>query len=697
MSVCILLTASCTLDYKGALEDLQNKIDALNQSRDDLEVITANLGPLRDVLLIRQAGDPVVSVTPSEKGYDFEFKNNGTVHVMNQTAGISVGNGNDSYYWTVGSTPITDANGVNLPISVSPQFSIEDGSISVSGDGHDWTAVALSENPVVQKVEDGEDCIAVTFLGGSVVEFPKESKIQVALSGDGSTMASEGRAVVDFLVSGTTGEYTVTPLLADGWDAEVDWENNVKGKVIFTAPAPVSDGSARLLFCDGIGHMTAADIDFSNLTVDETFPVMYPGWDAYSIAAEGGVADVTIYTNQDDYGVAIEDGAAWLSRAQTRAVREDVVSFAADKNETGAMRSALVTITAVNFEKKVVIFQEPLPVASGENLSANGTANCYIVSGEGDYYFDATVMGCGDSGIIAGVEFHSETSVLFPESVAIVFNHNDVVSDVTLDKTAGIVRFHATGAEGNAFISVKNSRNTVVWSWHIWCTDSPRERTHTNPDQLQFTVLDRNLGATSADPADGEATYGLYYQWGRKDPFDLTAATTGMATNSSHAFAFAIRYPQRAYSEDGNADGNWYGGLNDYLWGNPDYGRNHYLKDLVKTIYDPCPVGYMIPPANTFLIFEDETRTRFTEAGLIVRGDYGQEDFYPWAGRLHKNMNTRGREVALWHSCSARYGSLENAGGAQTRVEKETGMLYKYQGDIRARALPIRCVKQVAE
>jgi hypothetical protein len=244
---------------------------------------------------------------------------------------------------------------------------------------------------------------------------------------------------------------------------------------------------------------------------------------------------------------------------------------------------------------------------------------------------------------------------------------------------------------------VKNSRGTVVWSWHIWCTDTPRERTHTNPDQLQFTVLDRNLGATSADPADGEATYGMYYQWGRKDPFDRAAATTGMATNSSHAFAFAIRYPQRAYSEDGNAEGNWYGSLNNYLWGNPDYGKNRYLKDLIKTIYDPCPVGYMVPPANAFLIFEDATRTEFTDAGLIVRGDYGQEDFYPWAGRMYKNMNTAGKEVALCHSCAARYGAKEDAGGAQTRVEKETGTIYRYQGDIRARALPVRCVKQVTE
>ena len=144
-------------------------------------------------------------------------------------------------------------------------------------------------------------------------------------------------------------------------------------------------------------------------------------------------------------------------------------------------------------------------------------------------------------------------------------------------------------------------------------------------------------------------------------------------------------------------EGVIYNGLSDWLWGNPDYGRSHYLKDLAKSIYDPCPVGYMVPPANTFLIFKDETRSQFTDSGIFVHGDYGQIIFFPWAGRLSNDMNRNGIELALWHSSAARHKSLEDGGGAQTRVDKATGTMYWYEGDMRARALPIRCVKQVAD
>ena len=648
--------------------------------------------------MIAQAGDPIISVTPQGDGYLFKFKNNGEVNVKNQTDGVSVGYEDGEFFWTLGGEPLKDASGKNAVITVSPDFRISGGLLEISTDGKkSWKALDADASDVIKSVKDNPSDIAVTFLGGTEVVFPKEAVMQVALSGDGSTMATNGKATVDFLLSGKTDSFTVTPLLPEGWNADVVWETSNKGKVVFTAPAASAAQTARLFFCDGIGNMIASDIDFDALTVDESFPVMYPAWEAYSISAEGGNIDVVLVNNLDEYDTTLEPGVSWLSEARTKAVREDVITLIAEPNDNKQMRSATVTFTAGAYVKTVVVWQEGKLTPTGSDLSANGTANCYIVSQEGDYCFNATIMGCGNDGIIEGAEFHATEATLAPESAAILFNDNDVISDVAFDKETGIISFHATGNKGNAGITVKNARNIVIWSWHIWCTDIPKERTHTNPDYLQFTVMDRNLGATSANPADGDATCGLYYQWGRKDPYTALGATSNMTVNTAHAFAFAIRYPQRAYTSDGNSDGNWYSGLDNYLWGNPDYGKSHYLKDLEKTIYDPCPIGYMVPPANTFLIFKDESRSQFTEEGIIVHGDYGQINFFPWAGRMYKNMNTKGAEVALWHSSAARYNSKEDAGGAQTRVEKETGKMYWYEGDIRARALPIRCVKQVTD
>ena len=693
LAICALV--SCSRDYSADIADLQNQIDNLSGNVSVLETITANLGPLRDVLLIQQAGDPVISVTPQADGYLFKFKNNGEVTVKNQTNGISVGSEGGEFFWTLGGEPLKDASGKNAVITVSPEFRISDGKIEVSTDGQkSWKALDPDAGDVIKKVEDKASDVTVNFLGGTEVVFPKEIVMEVMLSGDGSTMATTGKATVDFLLSGKTDSYTVTPLLPEGWSADVIWENNIKGKVVFSGIAAAAQ-TARLFFCDGIGNMIASDIDFDKLAVDENFPVMYPAWEAYSVPADGGTVDVILVNNREDYVVDLDPDNTWLTKVNTKAIREDVITFRAEPNDSEQMRSAVITFTSGSYVKVLVIWQESKPTLSGENLSADGTANCYIVSREGDYYFDAKVMGCGEGGVFDGVDFYTETLELFPESLTVYLNQNDAVSNVRLQDNK--IYFHASGNKGNACISIKNSMNRVVWNWHIWCTDVPRERTYTNPDQLQFTVMDRNLGALSTDPSDGENTYGMFYQWGRKDPYERSVVVNNMYQNTSHYFRTAIMYPQRPFAKEGNAEGNWYDGLNNYLWGNPDYAKSHYLKDLKKTIYDPCPVGYMVPPANTFLIFEDKTRSICTDEGIYIHGDYGQIIFFPWAGRTYRNFDTSGSELAFWHSSAGRWNALEDGGGAQTIVNKETGNVIFYNGDMRARALPIRCVKQVTE
>ena len=72
-----------------------------------------------------------------------------------------------------------------------------------------------------------------------------------------------------------------------------------------------------------------------------------------------------------------------------------------------------------------------------------------------------------------------------------------------------------TFREGNAVIAARDIDGEILWSWHIWFTDQPEEQSYRNG---AGTVMDRNLGATSATPGDPGAL-GLLYQWGRTDPF----------------------------------------------------------------------------------------------------------------------------------------------------------------------------------
>ncbi|MGM9780754.1 MAG: hypothetical protein ACI3Y7_02755 [Candidatus Cryptobacteroides sp.] len=93
---------------------------------------------------------------------------------------------------------------------------------------------------------------------------------------------------------------------------------------------------------------------------------------------------------------------------------------------------------------------------------------------------------------------------------------------------------------GNAVIALyeedDKGNKTIIWTWHIWLTEEPGivlsdgacdGRSYTtagitfSSDAASGTmeIMDRNLGAISANPEDGWKTYGLYYQMGRKDPF----------------------------------------------------------------------------------------------------------------------------------------------------------------------------------
>ncbi len=695
LSLCAVFAVSCT-DYKLQIEEAQAKIEQLKLNKADMELYANGVGTLRNFLLVAQTGDPIISFhSVEEGGYLATFKNNGEVPLAYSAGGVTAMSRDGRYYWAF--------NGKMLPgeaeISVTPEFRINDDSkIEISVDGKkNWTVLEGGGIDMVPVIGEDNESITITLQGGEEVVLEKEIQLEVALSGDGSTMATEGTAVVDFMLEGKGSEFTVTPLTGDGWKSSVVWENNIKGKISFKAPAAGENLTARVYFCDSYGHAKVADIDFAALTVDEDFPVMYPAWDAYNIGFAGGEIAVSLFTNEI-YDVEIEEGADWLAKVDTKAVREDILKFSASANNSSDMRSARVIVSAYKYVQQFVIWQDGKKAAAGQDLSADGTANCYIVSEAGDYSFDATVMGNGEAGLVSGNDFDIPTVKIEPKEIKVWLNENDVISDVRFDEATGRIYFHATGTKGNAAISVTNGRYSL-WSWHIWCTDIPQDRTHTNPDGLQYTLLDRNLGATGANAEDGEATYGLYYQWGRKDPYTSNMVLTNMYTNSGHSFAFGIRYPMRPYKYDGNFAQSWYGTSrnSNYLWGNADYAKSKYLKDLEKSIYDPCPNGYMVAPSNALLIFEDSSRTEFREDGVKIRGDYGQENFFPYAGRVYQGNSEIGKELDLWHSTPCRWDVYEDAGGCLTRIYKDERSIYFYQGDIRSRAVPVRCVKQVSE
>ncbi|WP_419522549.1 DUF4906 domain-containing protein [Alistipes finegoldii] len=249
-------------------------------------------------------------------------------------------------------------------------------------------------------------------------------------------------------------------------------------------------------------------------------------------------------------------------------------------------------------------------------LDTNGTANCYIAPKKlTRYSFDATVMGKGDWSTNIQPKKLSGTTAKVIWETELHDGYGDVISYAFYEK--GRIYF-ATGSKyGNALIGLFDASGTCIWSWHIWAVDYDPEE-HAEIYSSGATFMDRNLGAMS----EGLTQRGLYYQWGRKDPFiypeNATSATTPKTTYNLEGYPFEVRgnigsdyttllpgytidwataHPTtvmvRPFKKTGCID-SWLLVTNPNLWGNATSGSIASAKSK-KSIYDPCPPGWKVP------------------------------------------------------------------------------------------------------
>ena len=263
------------------------------------------------------------------------------------------------------------------------------------------------------------------------------------------------------------------------------------------------------------------------------------------------------------------------------------------------------------------------------NLSENGIANCYIVPQAGLYSFNAKAIGNGEFGLVEGATFHTRNTAISPVSAELLWCDSEgAITGISYDESNGQITFIATGAEGNAVIAAKDSEGNIIWSWHIWMTDQPAEHLYKNSTG-QYLVLDRNLGATRADRGSGENDWkeaqGLAYQWGRKDPFTRNRYEEGMSDqNAAYRVSLdlvsvetTIKNPDMFY---GSGHSFWIDEYNDVLW-----------SDYMKTIYDPCPVGYRVAYGNVWRSFtktEDDIYGEYSKYNISGGYDNGWNFIY---------------------------------------------------------------------
>ena len=227
------------------------------------------------------------------------------------------------------------------------------------------------------------------------------------------------------------------------------------------------------------------------------------------------------------------------------------------------------------------------------NLSSNGTANCYIVSASGKYCF-RLIKGNG----MAKIANAAKAEVLWESRNYGTFNAGDFIKQVNIQGDFVTFETPSSFKEGNALIAVKDSTGTILWSWHIWLTDKPKEQVYYRNAGV---MMDRNVGAMDVYDLDG---LGMMYQWGRKDPFlpsrnfkkgvSETISSTGSfkdvkSTETTGTIQYAIENPTSFITAD-----------YDWLFG-ADLGSNDNRWSNYKTIYDPCPPGWRVPDSTLWM------------------------------------------------------------------------------------------------
>lgn len=319
---------------------------------------------------------------------------------------------------------------------------------------------------------------------------------------------------------------------------------------------------------------------------------------------------------------------------------------------------------------------EPLTVKRGQIADAGlarvyieeffyGKANCIQHAEPGTYTFDVSPYFTTDSYSYA-YEFNTRNDLALASSADLLWQSaQSMITSLTLSEDRKSITFTAA-KQGNALVAIRDAEGTILWSFHLWI--SPVE-TVLYPNG--YYVLDRNLGARSNTKGE-KSSWGLYYQWGRKDPMPelmkgnatwWASATCykmdnsdfridGIATGPGVDHYYAIKHPTTFIKKAGSTNVDWiYEGGNDRLWGNPEGHSKPNIKTLKKSIYDPCPEGYMVPPMDLFSAngvtkgeitnfpaFGGEPAATATNSGRTLTTS-GINQWYPAARQYHNNMD----------------------------------------------------------
>lgn len=177
---------------------------------------------------------------------------------------------------------------------------------------------------------------------------------------------------------------------------------------------------------------------------------------------------------------------------------------------------------------------DAVSLAGTTGNAAEDYASCYMVPPTaGSYKFPCTLVDGTElkGGVTAELKWAEEAGLVY---------------DIFYDPEANEISFKTNGKEGNAFLSLTDNTtngNTIVWSWHLWITDTPKTLKVMgtgNNSNVAYYLMDRVVGATWAPSAALENNSSLTISSNT-----ISANTTMSLEDASDACGVYFQYQNR--------------------------------------------------------------------------------------------------------------------------------------------------------
>lgn len=459
-----------------------------------------------------------------------------------------------------------DRRKISFTLSQNGDIKTRRGNIKLSYEGAESVTVEIAQSGIDQSVIIVNDPETVTYMGSSVtvdysIENPQEGvKLQAT-------------SKVSWITGVVVKDKSIT------FDVSKNPDKSVRsGKIELTyGNAEPTNVAVRQQAFENAVIKTSS----SSLTVD----------------AWGGNGKITYSITNPRPGakVTARSESSWLKNI---VVGDGEVTILASVNSNSSSRSGSIVLEYEDAEPVTVTVTQNALGSTVTSLGVEESANCYIVTKPGVYKIPA-VKGNDKSQKVAAVsvevlwETRSDADVKVGDIVNLTGYDNGNICFNVKGKTSSTV------PEGNALIAAKDASGNILWSWHIWVTSvMPTDHQYKNG---AGTMMVCDLGAAYVESDRYRWSSGLYYQYGRKDPFwgDRSCTLDGwnkvMRNATTGTESYAAAHPTTFIYNDRYDLGHWLHSGKAGLW-----RRN-------KSISDPCPPGYVVPTGGQYGVWANSS------------------------------------------------------------------------------------------